>query len=307
LTVDGSHTFANITLLNGAVLTHSPTTGTTAGKLDITVTGALQIDATSRVDVSGRGFLGHAQPGNSFIEQGMTLNFQAGSLCATGGGYGGLGGATGCSAAVSNPAYGNFRNPNEQGSGGGGVLNGAAGNGAGLIRIVAQTIQLDGTIVANGQTAPGQRAGGGSGGGIRLDVNTIQGAGSIFARGGNGGATGASPLVATGGGGGGRVAIYYQNASGFNFANVLANGGNGTTGPNGGAGTVYLQGPTREAGELIIDNNNVAVPVLSTPIPQISGTIALTHFRVKRQAKARVENGLTVTGTLELIEVCKIL
>ena len=39
LTLDGSHTFANLVLSNGAVLTHSPTTATTVGKLDIRVTG----------------------------------------------------------------------------------------------------------------------------------------------------------------------------------------------------------------------------------------------------------------------------
>ena len=34
LTVDGSHTFANLILVNGAVLTHGSTTGTEVGKLD---------------------------------------------------------------------------------------------------------------------------------------------------------------------------------------------------------------------------------------------------------------------------------
>ncbi|MDA2925438.1 hypothetical protein MYX65_12470, partial [Acidobacteria bacterium AH-259-L09] len=47
LTVDGTHTFANLVLLNGAVLTHSPTTGSTVAKLDLTITGTLQVDATS--------------------------------------------------------------------------------------------------------------------------------------------------------------------------------------------------------------------------------------------------------------------
>ncbi len=46
-----------------------------------------------------------------------------------------------------------------------------------------------------------------------------------------------------GGGGGGRIAIYYQDATGFNLTNVTANGGVGTGGVsfNGDAGTVVLE------------------------------------------------------------------
>ena len=70
------------------------------------------------------------------------------------------------------------------------------------------------------------------------------------------------------GGGGGRIAIYYQSGSVFDFARVNAPGsiGNGT-GIAGGAGTVYLQGPARESGELFVDNNNANPPTLSTPVP----------------------------------------
>jgi RHS repeat-associated protein len=299
LTVNGAHTFANLTFANGAVLTHGPTTATGTAKLEITVTGTLQVDATSRIDATGRGFLGHVQPGNIFIERGMTFGFQPGSVCASGGGYGGSGGISGCSAAASNPVYGDFKNPNDGGSGGGGVLNGLGGNGGGLIRIVAQNLQLQGAIVANGQNGQGDRGAGGSGGGIRIDVATLQGAGSITARGGNGGPTGSSPAVGTGGAGGGRIAIYYQNATGFNFANVLAQGGTGNSAANGGAGTVYLQGPGRETGELIVDNNNVPAAALTTPISQLN-TITLSHFRVRRQARARIGSDVNVSGTLEL-------
>jgi len=76
LTVDGSHTFTNLILVSGAVLTHSPTTATEVGKLDIKITGTLQVDASSRIDVTGRGFLGGNQPGNPFGASGMTVGFQ---------------------------------------------------------------------------------------------------------------------------------------------------------------------------------------------------------------------------------------
>ena len=142
LTVDGSHTFANLLLINGAVLRHSPTTANTLGKLDITVTGTIQIDLTSRIDVSGLGFLAAGRPGN-LTSRGMTLGFQPGSFDLSGGSYGGIGGSGGNS--VANAVYGDFRNPNEPGSGGGAV-GVPGGNGGGLIRIVAQTLALSGAI-----------------------------------------------------------------------------------------------------------------------------------------------------------------
>ena len=249
LTVNGQHTFANVILLNGAILTHSPTTETTLGKLDIVVTGTIQIDSTSRIDVSGRGFLGGGQAGNPSATNGMTVGFQSTNQSGTAGSYGGLGGGS----VATNPVYGDFRNPNEVGSGGGGFQGAPAGNGGGLVRIIAQSIVLDGSIRANGGSATNFSAGG-SGGGIRLDAGSLSGMGSMSANG-----SPASPLAGGGGGGGGRIAIYYQSASTFNSTNVSAFGATFTgSSINGGAGTVYLQGPTRESGELVVDNNNLA-------------------------------------------------
>ena len=301
LTVDGAHTFANLILVNGAVLTHSPSTTTKVNKLDITVTGVLLIDTTSRIDVTGRGFLGGRQPGNPFAGPGMTNGFQSGSTGRSGGSYGGLGGS---SAGVANAVYGDFRNPNEPGSGGGADASFFGGNGGGLIRIVAQTLQVAGSIIADGaigvNTIGSSDSGGGSGGGIRLDVGTLEGTGQIKAAGGQGNAhfTGGS------GGGGGRVAIYYQDATGFGLSRVTAFGGlKNANGTNGGAGTVYLQGPTRENGELIVDNNDIVSFTLSTPVlnpANPTGTIALTHLRVKRGARIRIDNLLNLTSTLEI-------
>jgi RHS repeat-associated protein len=303
LTVDGSHTFANLILVNGATLTHSPTTANTLNKLDITVFGSIQIDATSRIDVAARGFLGGNQSGNPFginsgqFGRGMTVGFQAGSNSRAGGGYGGLGGFNATEGAASNPVYGDFRNPNSVGSGGGSPFNASqGGHGGGLVRIVAQNLNLNGLINANGGNAAQDCcAGGGSGGGVRIDVGTLSGTGQITANGGGATTDGY-------GGGGGRVAVYYQNATGFDLSRISAFGsvGNGT-GIAGGAGTVYLQGPARESGELIVDNNNANSPTLSTPIPNpVSGTIALTHLRVKRGGKIRLDSSLSLTSVLEV-------
>ena len=86
------------------------------------------------------------------------------------------------------------------------------GNGGGLIRIVAQTINLDGLILANGAGGGTADAGGGSGGGIRIDVGTLAGTGQIRANGQDG-----KPRVniGGGGGGGGRVANLLSNYNGI--------------------------------------------------------------------------------------------
>jgi len=168
LTVNGSHAFANLILVNGAVLNHSPTTATKVGQAEITVTGTFFIDPTSKIDVSALGFLGRGQPGNPFVSNGMTLGFQAGSGGRGGGGYGGLGGGP------SNPTYGTFRDPNEVGSGGTTTSPTRGGNGGGLIRIVVNVFQLDGSIMASGGVGESNAAGG-SGGGIRLDVGMLLG------------------------------------------------------------------------------------------------------------------------------------
>ena len=223
----------------------------------------------------------------------MTVGFQSTNQSGTAGSYGGLGGGS----FATNPVYGDFRNPNEVGSGGGGFQGAAAGNGGGLVRIVAQSIVLDGSIRADGGSATNFSAGG-SGGGIRLDAGSLSGIGSVSANG-----SPASPLAGGGGGGGGRIAIYYQSAPTFNSTNVSAFGATFTgSSINGGAGTVYLQGPTRESGELVVDNNNLATPVASTtPISLSPGTtLSLTHLRVNRAARAKLDNALTLSGTLEV-------
>jgi RHS repeat-associated protein len=294
LTVNGQHTFANLILLNGAVLTHAPTTASTQGKLDIVVTGTVQVDTTSRIDVTGRGFLGGGQPGNPSSTNGMTVGFQATNQSGTAGSYGGLGGNF---SGSTNPVYGDFRNPNEVGSGGGGFQGAPAGNGGGLVRIIAQTMVLNGSIRADGGVAT-QFSAGGSGGGIRLDVGSLSGSGSISANGSS-----ASPVAGGGGGGGGRVAVYYQSAPTFKFANVTSFGANFTGGSiNGGPGTVYLQGPTRESGELIIDNINLTVPVASTTpiLGAANTTLSLSHLRVRRTALAKLDSSLSLSGTLEI-------
>ena len=228
-TINGTHSFQSVEILGGATVTHSSTTSTTEYRLAWTIAGGLWIDSSSKIDVSTRGYL----PGRTYGDT------TAGAATDGGGGsYGGLGGGS------SNQVYGDYRDPDELGSGGG---SGTTDIGGGLARIAAGTAEIDGLILANGYTSPGGGPGS-SGGGIRLDVGTLSGSGVIAANGGAGWNGG-------GDGGGGRVAVYYGALDGFDLeANVTADPG-GAYG-TGSAGTVYLKQAGGEA-VLEIDSHGI--------------------------------------------------
>lgn len=126
---------------------------------------------------------GGAVPFNSFAG----LNGCGGSYATLGqvGGYGGGGGTPG-------PIYGNDSNlPLIGGSGGSGGLGGGAqgaGAGGGAILIAsATTIQISGSVTADGGdgiTYFSNGGGGGSGGAIRLVADTVTGSGTYTAVGG---------------------------------------------------------------------------------------------------------------------------
>jgi hypothetical protein len=234
-----------VTLTSNSVLTHPSASITAESYLDLTVTGTLSIDSSSRIDVTGRGYSGAYQGGNGNVGRTNGNTATGGSTSYSGGSYGGSGGNYG---GTVNTLYGDLLNPNESGSGGGGDSYNPGGNGGGLVRITAGAITLDGSIVADGQTAPsGYYGGGGSGGGIRIDAGTLSGAGVIQARGGS------SPN-SRGSGGGGRIAIYH-GAMTLPQANVIASGA--ATSYPGGAGTVYLKATTLGTDHLIVDNREV--------------------------------------------------
>jgi hypothetical protein len=219
-------------VLGGSQLTHPASTTASQFGLELIVEETLTVDATSRIDVNARGYLGGRSGGNSGNEA-VTLGNTSvgGSAGRNGGSYGGSG-AFGSASGTVNPLYGNADNPNDPGSGGGSD-SGAGGNGGGLIRLSARTLQLDGTIGANGGNG-GFLGGGGSGGAIWLSTRTLAGAGALQASGGNGDGY-------SGGGGGGRIAIYYEVASAFDLGNgnVAVTGGLGLGA--GGNGSVFLQ------------------------------------------------------------------
>jgi RHS repeat-associated protein len=220
--IDGSHNFRSVQLVGGAVLTHTANTATQTHKLDLTIADQAIIDASSRIDVSGKGYLAGYTSGNS----------------TAGGATGGAGGSHGGQGAFGPSAYDDYSNPQDWGSGGG------TGSGGGLVRITAQSLTLDGDILANGSGA-GNQQGAGAGGGVYVSVATIQGAGVIQVVGGPGGD------FAGRGGGGGRIAVYSKDFTSFDLTKITAGGGQGGA-ANGGAGTVYVRDTDNPRGTLII-------------------------------------------------------
>jgi hypothetical protein len=215
LTIDGPHAFRSVQLVGGAVLTHTANTASQTHELNLTVTNQVIVDGSSRIDVSGKGYLPGYTSGNT------TAGAATGG---TGGSFGGRGGIA---------VYGDYADPQDWGAGGG------IGPGGGHVNLSAGSLVLDGEIYAYG-------SGNGAGGGVYVSVGTLSGNGGI-------GAGGASPDGSRSGGGGGRIAVYYVNNDGFDFDNVIAPGGVGSFGgSNGGTGTVYVRDTGAARGTLII-------------------------------------------------------
>ena len=83
---------------------------------------------------------------------------------------------------------------------------------------MAQSLQLDGAILANG--GANAFANRGAGGGVLVVVTNLTGTGSIRA-------WGLDSTVYCGNGGGGRIAVYASDFSDFNLDNISARGGRG--------------------------------------------------------------------------------
>jgi hypothetical protein len=98
-----------------------------------------------------------------------------------------------------------------------------------------------------------------------IDTGVLSGSGTI-------GASGSDSYYPYNGGGG-RVAIYYEDISGFAVENIAVHGGNGNS-SDAGAGTVYLKGVGQSYGDLIVDNSGMVTFDGSTPLRAVGkGTI----------------------------------
>jgi len=267
------------------LLTHPETTTAYEAELDLTVS-TLAIDATSRIDVTGRGYLGGNRSGLGEVAR--TLGNAAGSLHGNGGSYGGLGGHyPGSGSDQPNPLYGSLTDPVELGSGGG-AWSGAGGDGGGRVRVAADVVVLDGVIVADGAVSSGSASGDGSGGSVNLQVASLTGTGVVRANGGgNGSHTG---------GGGGRIAVRYASQMTLPVDHLQAHGGSGYYG-NGGHGTVFVKGAAQGFGDLVIDGFGYVQPGDTTTIP---GGLTFERVELRNGVHAVADSGITVTDTLRL-------
>jgi len=126
------------------------------------------------------------------------------------------------------------------------------GNGGGVVRIVADSVDLEGSILADGNPPAVTQGGAGSGGAIYIRAGTLVGAGSVSASGGTGNAVGAGSR---------------SSAVGGVFGHGPRHGGSVPgTGIYGGAGTIYRRSPAEQYGELIVDNENIATSGSATAL-----------------------------------------
>ncbi|MCK5591548.1 MAG: hypothetical protein KAI72_06300, partial [Candidatus Pacebacteria bacterium] len=252
---------------NASVLTLSNGNATTN---KLVVTGDVNIGAngtlTQTANTTAETHIINLGAANFTIASGGAVNvnekgYQGGSGTGSGGNVGtsGAGGASYAGVGgvgVSGGAgatYGSITEPINIGSGGGNNSYGSGGAGGGAVKLtVSGTTTINGNIYSDGgdytnDSLGGQ--GGGSGGSIYISTETLFGAGTIFANGGNGGS-------GAGGGGGGRIAVYYTTDS--STVSYQAYGGKNSTATSrmGGAGTIYKKAAAQTNGDLIIDNND---------------------------------------------------
>jgi hypothetical protein len=243
-------TVHNLLLTSNSVLSLAGTNGSAVAGM--TVLSNATIQAGAQIIADGGGFYGNQ--GNGAGSSGTSIR----GFMGTGGAYGGFGGSSAISSAQG-AAYGSILAPLNMGSGGGcsSLPYSQSAGGGSVQMIVNGTLDVEGSISANGATPFAEGCGGGSGGSIQLNVFTLAGAGAISANGG----VGIPPY--SGGGGGGRIAIYY--VSNLFTGTVSAHGGQGFGG--GGAGTIYTQGGNNSVGSVLVDNGGLrgANTPISTP------------------------------------------
>ncbi len=182
---------------------------------------AVFIGPDAAIDVRARGYVGDCTPGTPACGGGAHAlgNTGDGAGNYAGGSHGGEGGG-----AAHTKTYGDIKAPVTLGGGGGYGASGtwAGGDGGGRVRLMTSALLLDGAIWADGDASEGTGSsvgGGGAGGSVWVTTGTLDGSGVISAHGGQG-STEAGHSGS--GGGGGRIAVYYQDAAGFDLERVTA-------------------------------------------------------------------------------------
>ena len=273
-TIDGTLT------INGT-LTHGDNSTTQSFEVDFAAASAT-ISSTGSINVDALGWDGDTNAVDGHGDGGGPSALSGGGA---GAGYGGYGGRASVEP-TGGDAYCNIENPQKIGSGGGGrISDGGAGGGL-IILNVSGTLDIEGTISADGENGLAQRSGGGSGGGINITAGTITGTPSEFSfSGGNGQFDGA------GGGGGGCAFIEATGASSLDPRTFSMDGGTGYAGgaTSGGAGLVLH---TDSGGEDIVYSINDNVSYTVTPL---LSTLTLDKLYISSNSIIAPDSGTTLT------------
>jgi len=262
-TLGGGHSYDYVSIINGGTLyvQSGLTLKIYAKDIYIDSTSGIIADSTG-YDGGARNYTqGVANHGTSYDGTPGTGGGEGGYANPTadgpgggGAGYGGDGGDGGGAwdgndyPGAGGAAYGNDSDSSiNMGSGGGaggasqwtgGTYGGAGGQGGGAILLDAETIDIAGTVSANGgggeagfgiDDGDGGGGGGGSGGTILINGETVTITGTITASGGDGGPRGPENSYggAGGGGGGGRIKVFYESLSDGTATYPVAGGSNG--------------------------------------------------------------------------------
>ena len=276
---------ANSTILCQGKDTAAKVTNRWMGSGVTIVAGRVLVDAGSRISADGQGYNAQCGPG-------------AGTGSVDDGGGGSHAGYGGTRNPILAPAgrvlYGSPFQPVDLGSGGGNAYASSGGRGGGAIRLsVTGTLTLNGEISARGG-APTGAAGGGAGGSLWINCQTLAGSGRFVA-------DGTSRADNWDSGGGGRIAVYYADGSHFNsFTTSTASGG----GNDGESGTVGFFDTT-------VPNNGLSV-WKKFWIPQDSdvvlGKVTLydsSSFIIEGGSLFWVDGDFTMSETAILTAKCK--
>lgn len=241
-------TLKDLMLVDGATLSVSEET-----KLDLTITDRLFVDGDSRIDVSGKGWLGGLarREDNAFTNPSIRGRAPEGITGAIVGSasHAGIGGAF---TGITNATYGSITDPSDFGAGGAGSGTIAGGNGGGAMRLVGGNVGgsglarfvVAGPIAANGIST---NAAAGAGGSIDLRARSLvtNPLVRISANGGDDDANTQQDM----GAGGGRIALRISERFDATTSQLIARGGRnggaqeGAQYVDGGAGTIYVVAP----------------------------------------------------------------
>ena len=257
-------TLKDLILVDGAVLSNPEET-----KLDLTITDRLFIDADSRVDLTGKGFLGglRKREDNSFTNTsrtGRTMSGLTGAIDADAS-HGGIGGS---GFGATNLTYGSITDPTDFGSGGGANLHDArsGGNGGGAAVLRGGRFVVAGVIRADGGPRSNEFVwGAAAGGSINLRARALI-TGPITRITANGTDQDESK-DSDRGGGGGRVAVVTTERLELDPTVPVLQARGGRNGAwedpqfvDGGAGTIYVNG------HLLVQPFSATRPTAGTPI-----------------------------------------